>query len=74
MKPLLTLVAALLLLVAVAPAFVAAQQPSTLNDVQEGLPEVTADEPKAGQFSSEMAANYLDLSALNWQKTTKCAT
>ena len=74
MKPQLTLVATLLLLVAEPSAFVAAQQPITLNDVPEGLPVITADEPKAGRFSPEKAAEYLDRSALNWQKTKKCAT
>jgi len=64
MKPPLTLVRALLLVAGV-PAFVAAQQPITLNDVQEGLPQIMADEPKAGHFSAEMAAKYLDRSALN---------
>jgi len=73
MKLLLTLVRAVLLS-ACAPAFVTAQQPITLNDVQEGLPQITADEPKAGHFSAEMAAKYLDRSALNWQKTKRCAT
>jgi squalene-hopene/tetraprenyl-beta-curcumene cyclase len=69
-----TLRGAVLLLAAAAPAFVAAQQPITLNDVQEGLPEITADEPKASHFSAKQAARYLDRSALNWQKTKKCAT
>jgi squalene-hopene/tetraprenyl-beta-curcumene cyclase len=74
MKPLLTLIHALLLLAAGAPPFVVAQRPITLNDVAEGLPNITADEPIAGQFSPERAAQYLDRSALNWQKTKKCAT
>src|SRR6476620_3417188 len=74
MKPQLTLVASLLLLVAGTSSFVAAQQPVTLNDVPEGLPVITADELKAGRFSPEKAAEYLDRSALNWQKTKKCAT
>ncbi len=69
-----TLLRALLLLVATAPAFVAAQQPITLNDVEEGLPDITADEPYAAEFSEEKAAQYLDRSALNWQKTKKCVT
>jgi squalene-hopene/tetraprenyl-beta-curcumene cyclase len=63
-----------LLLLAIAPAFVAAQQPTTLNDVEVGLPDITADEPYAAEFSAEKAAQYLDRSALNWQKTKKCAT
>ena len=74
MKPQLTLVATFLLLMAETSAFVAAQQPITLNDVPEGLPVIAADEPKAGRFSPEKAAEYLDRSALNWQKTKKCAT
>src|SRR5688572_31675343 len=73
MKPRLKLLITLLLL-AEPSAFVAAQQPVTLNDVPEGLPVITADEPKAGRFSPEKAAEYLDRSALNWQKTKKCAT
>ena len=45
-----------LLLLAIAPAFVAAQQPITLNDVEVGLPDITADEPYAAEFSAEKAA------------------
>lgn len=56
------------------PAFVAAREPITLDDVAEGLPDITADEPLAAAFSVERAAEYLDRSALNWQKTKKCAT
>src|SRR5688572_23916837 len=74
MKPRLTLLATFLLLLAAPSAFVAAQQPITLNDVSEGLPVISADEPKADRFSAEKAAEYLDRSALNWQKTKKCAT
>ena len=69
-----TLLRALLLFFAFAPAFVAAQQPITLNDVEVGLPDITAYEPYAAEFSAEKAAQYLDRSALNWQKTKKCAT
>jgi len=68
------LLGSVLLLGAAAPAFVTAQQPITLNDVAEGLPEITADEPIAAQFSAKKAAEYLDRSALNWLKTKKCAT
>lgn len=64
----------LVLLVAAAPTIVVAQQPITLNDVEEGLPDITADEPLAAEFSAQKAAQYLDRSALNWQKTKKCAT
>lgn len=46
----------------------------TLDDVEEGLPAITADEPFAAEFSARRAAEYLDRSALNWQKTKKCAT
>ena len=53
---------------------VTAQQPITLDDVDEGLPLITSDEPLAGEFSAKQAALYLDRSALNWQKTKKCAT
>jgi squalene-hopene/tetraprenyl-beta-curcumene cyclase len=52
----------------------AEQRPITLDDVAEGLPEITAAEPMATAFSAERAAEYLDRSALNWQKTKKCAT
>lgn len=52
----------------------AAQQPITLADVEVGLPEINADEPIADGFSASLAAKYLDRSALNWQKTKKCAT
>ncbi len=51
-----------------------AQQPLTLADVEEGLPEITNDEPIADSFSALKAAEYLDRSALNWQKTKSCAT
>ena len=51
-----------------------AAEPVTLEDVPEGLPEITADEPFAAEFSAAQAAEYLDRSALNWQKTKKCAT
>jgi len=64
----------IMLLIATTPTFVAAQQLITLNDVEEGLPVITADEPIATEFSDERAAQYLDRSALNWQKTKKCAT
>ncbi|HEY5315049.1 MAG TPA: squalene--hopene cyclase [Pirellulales bacterium] len=68
------LLGSVLLLGAAPPAFVAAQQPISLNDVDEGLPEITAEEPIAAQFSARKAAEYLDRSALNWQKTKKCVT
>jgi len=62
------------LIFAFAPAFVGAQQLITLNDVEEGLPDIVADEPLAAQFPAQKAAQYLARSALNWQKTKKCAT
>lgn len=62
------------LLLITLPGLVLAQKPITLNDVEEGLPEISADEPFAAEFSAEKAAEYLDRSALNWQKTKKCAT
>ena len=51
-----TLLRAFLLLGAAPPASVAAQQPITLDDVEEGLPEITADEPIAVEFSAEKAS------------------
>ena len=51
-----------------------AEQPITLAEVPEGLPEISADEPLSAGFSVKKAAEYLDRSALNWQKTKKCAT
>ena len=63
-----------LLLVAMVPSIVAAQQPVTINDVAEGLPDIKSDEPLATKFSAHKAAEYLDRSALNWQKTKKCVT
>ncbi|MEO8494130.1 MAG: squalene--hopene cyclase [Planctomycetota bacterium] len=69
-----SLLVTLLLFNAVAPPIAAAQQPITLDDVEEGLPDITADEPLAAEYSAEKAAQYLDRSALNWQKTKKCAT
>lgn len=62
------------LLLITLPGLVLAQKPITLNDVAEGLPEILADEPFAAGFSAAKAAEYLDRSALNWQKTKKCAT
>lgn len=53
---------------------VVAGQPITLADVDSGLPQITGDEPVAAEYSAEHAAEYLDRSALNWQKTKKCAT
>lgn len=64
----------LLLLFIASPALVAAQEPVTLDDVKVGLPDITANEPLAAEFSATKAAEYLDRSALNWQKTKKCAT
>src|SRR5947207_1995330 len=73
MKRLFKIISLLLVVVATG-AFhgTAAQQPITLNDVEEGLPQIRADEPMAAVFSAEKAAMYLDRSALNWQKTKKC--
>jgi squalene-hopene/tetraprenyl-beta-curcumene cyclase len=64
----------IMLIVGTIPVFVVAQEPITLDDVEEGLPEISADEPYAAEFSTVKAAQYLDRSALNWQKTKKCAT
>ena len=71
-----TLLRALLLLTVAWPTLVAAQQkpPITLKDVSKGLPEISADEPMAAEFSAIKAAEYLDRSSLNWVKTKKCAT
>ena len=49
---------------AAGPEFVAAEQPITLDDVAEGLPDISADEPLAASFSAKKAAEYLDRSAL----------
>lgn len=57
-----------------APAAPAIPRAITLDDVPQGLPEILPDEPLAPQFSAEKAAEYLDRSALNWQKTKNCAT
>src|SRR3954468_8528343 len=65
---------ALLLAISAACSFASAQQPIRLSDVEEGLPTISANEPLAEHFSAEKAAAYLDRSALNWQKTKKCAT
>ncbi|MBI2479452.1 MAG: hypothetical protein HYV60_12710 [Planctomycetia bacterium] len=65
---------ALLLLCVTTPAFIVVQQPITLNDVGVALPDTTADEPIAAEVSAKKAVRYLDRSALNWQKTKKCAT
>ena len=55
-------------------SLVAAAEPITLDEVAEGLPVITADEPQTAEFSADAAARYLDRAALNWQKTKKCAT
>lgn len=57
-----------------APTSLVAQQTLTLADVEEGLPEISDDEPLAESFSAVRAAEYLDRSALNWLKTKNCAT
>ncbi len=65
----------LLLFAILQPTLGLAQQtPLTLQDVAEGLPVISADEPVATEFSAVQAAQYLDRSALNWVKTKKCAT
>lgn len=69
-----TIERAFLLLVAILARDAAAQEPITLADVEEGLPEISAKEPLAAEFSAKKAAEYLDRSALNWLKTKKCAT
>ncbi len=75
MRSILSSFLAALLLVGVAsPPLLTAQQPLTLDDVEEGLPAITADEPIATKYSAERAARYLDRAALNWQKTKGCAT
>lgn len=43
-----------------APTFLVAQQTLTLADVEEGLPQITGDEPLAESFSAVQAAEYLD--------------
>lgn len=45
-----------------------------LQDVPEGLPEISADEPMVVKYSAKKAAEYLDRSALNWVKTKNCVT
>lgn len=69
------LLRAILLFALFQPQIVDAQQRLiTLQDVPEGLPVISAEEPMADEFSMERAAQYLDRSALNWVKTKKCAT
>jgi len=75
----MTFLRASLLLVTIAPAIAVAEQPAakpsiTLSDVEVGLPDISPDEPMAASFSASMAADYLDRSALNWQRTKNCAT
>ncbi|MDZ4851169.1 MAG: squalene--hopene cyclase [Pirellulaceae bacterium] len=65
---------ALFLLFVFARSFALSQQPITLDDVEEGLPEIHANEPIAAEYSAKKGAEYLDRAALNWQKTKKCAT
>ena len=69
-----TMLRALILLIAVGNGLATAQQPIMLKDVDDGLPQITSDEPMAGAFSAAKGVQYLDRSALNWQKTKKCAT
>lgn len=67
------LLCALALLIVVSGS-ASAQMPITLDDVDEGLPVISSDEPYAAEFSAQKAAAYLDRAALNWQKTKSCAT
>ncbi len=46
-----------------APPYLVVQQTLTLADVEEGLPEITDDEPLAESFSAVRAAEYLNRSA-----------
>ncbi len=69
-----TVLRAFLLLALASPVLATAQQPIFLKDVESGLPDITPDEPLAAEFSAMKAAQYLDRSALNWQKSKKCAT
>jgi squalene-hopene/tetraprenyl-beta-curcumene cyclase len=75
MKTLPATFSGLLLLLGCSGIVIAVERrPITLDDVEKGLPEISPDEPIAQQFSAEKAAEYLDRSALNWQKTKNCAT
>ena len=60
------------LMAACALPSIQAAQPVTLANVM-APPPVTPDEPVAKEFSLELAARYLDTSALDWLKTRNCA-
>ena len=45
----------------------------TLDNVEKP-PELSPEEPVRGKFSAQLAARYLDTSALHWQKQRKCGT
>ncbi len=61
----------LALIVAIIPSTAAAAEPLTLAIV-EPPPEISSNEPLAGEFSLERAARALDGAALHWQKTHAC--
>jgi squalene-hopene/tetraprenyl-beta-curcumene cyclase len=64
---------ALSLAVALVPSAVAdGAEPLTLENVAEPAPP-SADEPLAREFSLDRAAEAIDMAALHWQKTRKCA-
>lgn len=44
-----------------------------LNNVPDAT-SIVADEPVRDSFSAELAAQYLDIAALNWQKNRGCVT
>lgn len=56
-----TLLRTLLLLAVAGPPLVSAQQPIKLENVPEGLPVISADEPLTAEFSALKAAEYLVL-------------
>src|SRR5262245_31110473 len=71
MSELRLLLATLMATVTLCCIVASADEPITLENVQPPG-DITANEPRAAEFSLALAANYLDRAALSWQKTHAC--
>lgn len=67
-----TSISTLLLALSWTTSAVRADEPLTLENVPEPRP-IAAQEPLAQEFSLQRAAQSLDVAALHWQKTHRCA-
>ncbi|MGE0375298.1 MAG: squalene--hopene cyclase [Planctomycetaceae bacterium] len=70
--PVQTFCGSILAVALIASSFAQASEPVTLETAPEP-PVLDEDEPLAGAFSLELAADVLDTTALHWQKTHQCA-